>query len=89
MSTAHVSLETSELIEKKDPSVPGYLTCKDFGWIVTFPDSSEFLCEMLGESTTGCPELLFLMGWAHALGFNGIEFDADAEILKELPTYDW
>ena len=81
-STCHLRKETfNSLNENKIPYSYHYPE----GVFITVPDLSDENNRMLGISR----DLQLLLQWAWDRGVKLIRLDADGEIVKELPVYEW
>lgn len=80
LSTGHVTWETSKLLD--DPQNPWVMTSQwgTYGWFVYAHDDN--LDEMPGE-------LAHIMRYARVHGCEYILFDCDADVIDDLPVFQW
>src|SRR4051812_23741863 len=89
ISTSHVSRETARLIDypvKRGASsaslgIPVTFGKGKYGWFVRVPE---------GEPDWQCPsDLKHVLAFARRHRCEWIMFDQDADVLPELPAFDW
>ena len=87
ISTAHITLETNGYLRKavRDEYDPLIVYKKYGGYFISVPDE-EYLDD-IEEFIPG--DLAACLGFALKHGCNWLILDGDAEIIKELKTYEW
>ena len=84
LSTAHVTLETSNLMDNKNIKSVILYDKDNVGWFVYVPESCDF------DALDDCPEeLRKCLTFARDNDFNWIMFDCDVDTIDELPSYEW
>lgn len=87
ISTAHITPETDTYLSKaaRDKYNPLIVYKKERGYFVNVPD--EDYLDDIEEFIPG--DLAACLGFAAKHGCNWLVLDGDAEIIKELKTYEW
>ena len=96
LSTAHISLETSQWLTEDaaknlasitDPGGPlGVLNSMSgsYGWITSAPGDDKYREELVVPS-----DLKKVLDFAAAMGCGYVYFDRDGEVIDDLPKFDW
>ena len=80
LSTAHISKETNDKLERDDVNGALYVIPHHYGYFVYVPDDEE------PETPKDLHEIFNL---ARSKKCTWLKLDCDAVEYKELPTYDW
>lgn len=94
LSNHHVSLATSFWLRQQglraaqvesdaDPFPAITLGATPYGWFIYVPTVEKL------QAPDIPPDLKAVLEYAHAKGFSYLLFDRDAELIEELPTFDW
>lgn len=80
LSTGHVSRQTLEMLDSTPHNQwPVYGGPTPHGWYVS----------TMVDDPQGVPaELAFALGWLQAKGFEYVQFDCDADPIKDLPAFN-
>jgi len=86
ISADHISVETEQMLERVgDNHAYLHVATYEFGWFVTVP--SERL-EVDADDDEMPPDLLGLIDWARAQGYDWIRIDASGDTIDGLPTFE-
>ncbi len=84
LSTGHVSKDTAEMLDLDDDRLGVVVYPKgDYGWFIPI---TEYLEESEREIS---PDIAKVVDYALARGFTWLMFDRDANVIDDLPLYDW
>ena len=82
LSTAHLPPQVADRLSR----IPGVHACATvYGWLMWVPDPGDDPSTVPG----GCDVLVPIQRYAQALGCAYVLFDRDAEVIDDLPSWDW
>lgn len=89
LSTAHVTEKDNDHLEFGFPSLPFRVAPHEYGWVIflreDFPDSDADKLLEMGFSGA----FVAILRAANNRGFLLINFDRDADVDENLPTFTW
>ena len=82
LSTAHLPPQLADHLS----NIPGVHVCVTvYGWLMWVPDPGDDASAV----SSGCDVLAPIQRYAQALGCAYVLFDRDAEVVNDLPSWDW
>lgn len=82
LSTSHVSKETAQTLDEAPDGTINAYQKDEYGWFVWVPPTE-------WERADQPADLLAAFAYARTQQCDWIMFDRDAEIIDDLPSFDW
>lgn len=90
MSTAHLTTEDCAAIERSIADGEQMALKRDYGYFIKLHTDPAFKEAFESNNRHGASQTIKdIIQWAVREGFTMIEFDRDADIIPEFPTFEW